>query len=301
MSHYSRRPISTRVRTLVGPVVLAGALGAGAVAAPAALASPAQSVRSHVHAADVALHAVATATINTDLSVPLETLINQIGAASKLGVNLSVGATTAGAEQLAGTTLALVVKEETKAEEILNAATATVTGVEQGAVATADETIAAAREAGLAALAQLTATAKATTHQVEKLLTNELNTLTAAGKGLLVSLSDAVQQVSGSVVAAVPTVVSHLAATVTGDVNADLGRDTGVVSEVGGMIPSTVTALQGLTAQILGGVEAGVTTGGPTTSTPTTGTPSTGAPSGGLLNIGANVSINTVLSGLLGL
>jgi len=296
---HTNGPFSTRVRRFAGPVVLAGAISAGAFAAPAAIASPISSVRAHVHAADLALHAVAKAKIGGDLSVPLTALTNQLGAAANITVKLAVTAHTPSVEQLAGAALGLVANEETKAEQLLTSVTSTVSAGQQVAVATADQTIADARSAGLKVLAKLTMSAQVNAHAVARLLTKQLATLTAAGKGLLISLSDAVQNISGSVVSAIPSVISSLATTVTADVHADLGNVSGVVSTVGGTVPATISTLQNLTAQILGGgsvpADSGCPTGGCTgTTTDTTN-------DGGLLNINAGVSVNAVLTGLLGL
>jgi hypothetical protein len=259
MSHpvHSYGRISTRIRRIAGPLVLASTLGAGAFGAtPAAFASPVSSVRSHTRCADVALHAVTSAAAKGNVSVALGTLTSQLDAAAKISAKLAVHAQTPSAEQVAAGALKIVAREEAKAEMQLTAAAATVASTKQSAIVHAAVSVADARELALSSLAKLAAQANAGGRVSAHVLAKELATLTADGKGLLENLAGVVAKIDGSVSANVsPSAIAELAATETADVSIDLGRIESLVSLLSGRVRAEISALSDTTAQLAGQID----------------------------------------------
>jgi hypothetical protein len=254
---HTRGPIYTRVRSLSAPVALISALAL----APVANASPVAKVRSHVRSADIALHSVSSAAASGNVDVPLGTLTSQLGAAARISANLAVHANTQGAEQTAAAALAMVAREEAKAEMKLTAEASAVSGAEQSEVANAAITVAQTREAGLGVLGHLAAQAKSKAKVEAHVLANELATLTTDGKALLINLSDVLGKIDANVSSDTSSSgdVAQLAATETADVKVDLGRVEGLVSLLESGVRTDMSALTKLTSEVEGQIQGATT------------------------------------------
>jgi hypothetical protein len=249
MSH----PVHTRARRFVAPVALAGAIAAGAFAVtPAAFASHVSSVGWHVHRADVALQAVASAAAAGNVSIPLSEMTAQLGVAANISAKLAAHVRTPDASQIAASALTLVAREEAKAEVKLTAELSAVATAEKAAVAEAAIKVAQSRELGLSVLAQLASQVRVRAHAQAQVIANEVVALSSVGQSLLATLVNALEP--RSIDCPSVSVLTQLAASETASVRADLTRAEGIISLLGNSLSASVSQLASVTAKQIGHV-----------------------------------------------
>lgn len=177
-----------RITPGIGPVILAATMTAtGLAAAPGAMAkpvSPIAPVRVHVHKADVALHAVASAAARGKVTIPLSVLTSQLGVAANLSATLAVNADTPNLERVASSALNLVASEEAKARALLGAELSAVSKVQADAVLRADLAVTQGEQLALSGITQLEVTSQA---KVSKLKVT-IGSLAVKAKALLVGI-----------------------------------------------------------------------------------------------------------------
>jgi len=284
-----------RATSIASRALLLGAVGATAVFVPVAQADTVSSARSHVRAADVALHQVLTGAARGSVSVPLAALEAQLGAAGRDSAKLYRHAHHAHKSVLsarAASVLTKIAAQESRDTTALTPLLGQLTGPGLTDIAGFVAAATQGREQALSLVTQLIGQLPAAAQsQVAGIVAQ----LSNAGTGQAGQLAGAIS--AGSIACPAIDAVSGVIGSVLTSVQADLARVLSLIPLLPAGASSQFTGiLNGLPGELnalLASVKQAFNCPG---STPVTGTPATGTGQGPGSGIGSltGTAIGTV-------
>jgi hypothetical protein len=279
--------LTTRTRRTVTSLATAALLAAGVtVLAPAAQADTATSVRSHVRAADVALHQLVAASAGGSVGGPLKQLEAQLSAAGRDSAKLYRSAHhvhKSAVSVRAASVLTKVAQQENRDTTALTPLLGQLTGSGQIDIAGFIASATQGREQALSLVTQLLGLLPA---PAQGQIAGIVAQLSNAGTGQAGQLAGAIS--AGSIACPAIDAVSTVIGTVLTSVQADLARvqsilsflPAGAVSQFSGVLDGLPDELTALLASVKQALNCPTTTTVTGTATTGQGASSTGSTTG---------------------